>query len=94
MDNPRYTSVDDLQAETTLSEAAAKCGAGIEAHGSGRQVRLDCAFGCPGDHAGMREVSVDTGNPQKVFCCHAYECQVRGNLLALMQSRARCLLKQ
>lgn len=84
MNNPTYASVDDLQAQTTLQEAAAKCGATIEVHGEGRQVRLDCPFTCPGDHAGRREISVDTGNPQKVFACHAYQCQVRGNLLALM----------
>ena len=84
MDKPRYTSVDDLQAETTLAEAAAKCGISLDTHGSGRQVRLDCPFGCPGDHIGKREISVDTSNPQKVFCCHAYECHLRGNLLALM----------
>ena len=84
MTEARYTSVDDLQTQLTLSEAAAKCGTSLEIHGSGQQVRLDCPFGCPGDHAGKREISVDTGNPQKVFCCHAYGCQVRGNLLTLM----------
>ena len=84
MDPPKYASVDDLQAQTTLQEAAAKCGVTLEVHGSGRQVRLDCPFGCPGDHAGKRELSVDTGNPQKVFACHAYNCQLRGNLLTLM----------
>jgi hypothetical protein len=46
MEQPRYVSVDDLQAQTTLQEAAAKCGVEIEVHGSGRQVRLDCPFGC------------------------------------------------
>src|SRR5947209_8674282 len=84
MNNPKYLSVDDLQAQTTLQEAAAKCGVSLEVHGSGRQVRLDCPFHCAGDHAGKRELSVDTGNPQKVFACHAYSCQVRGNLLSLM----------
>ena len=84
MHEAQYTSVDDLQAQLTLPEAAAKCGASLEVHGSGKQVRLDCPFGCAGDHAGKRELSVDTGNPQKVFCCHAYGCQVRGNLLTLM----------
>ena len=84
MNNPRYISVDDLQAQTSLDEAAAKCGVTIETHGSGRQIRLDCPFGCPGEHVGMREISVDTTNPQKVFCCHAYTCNLRGNLLALM----------
>lgn len=84
MNNPNYLSVDDLQAQTTLPEAAAKCGGSVEVHGSGRQVRLDCPFNCAGDHAGKRELSVDTGNPQKVFACHAYGCQVRGNLLSLM----------
>jgi 5S rRNA maturation endonuclease (ribonuclease M5) len=84
MDKPRYISVDDLQAQTSLEEAAAKCGVTIVTHGNGRQARLDCPFGCAGDHVGMREISVDTGNPQKVFCCHAYQCQLRGNLLALM----------
>ncbi len=84
LNQSRYISVDDLQAETTLQEAAAKCNVTVEVHGTGRQVRLDCPFNCPGDHAGKREVSVDTGNPQKVFTCHAYQCQTRGNLLALM----------
>lgn len=83
--NPnQYRSVDDVQAQTTLEEAAAKCNVVVEVHGTGRQVRLDCPFSCEGDHAGKRELSVDTGNPQKVFACHAYQCQVRGNLLALM----------
>lgn len=77
-------SVDDLQSQITLSEAASKCGVSIDAQGNGRQIRLDCAFGCPGDHAGKRELSVDASNPQKVFCCHAYGCQIRGNLLTLM----------
>lgn len=84
MNERSYRSVDDLQAETTLQDAAAKCGATLELHGSGGQARLDCNFGCPGDHAGKRELSVDTGNPQKVFTCHAYQCQVHGNLLTLM----------
>ena len=84
MNQPQYVSVDELQAQTTLQEAAAKCGVTVDMHGSGRQVRLDCPFGCPGDHVGKRELSVDTGNPQKVFACHAYQCQVRGNLLTLM----------
>src|SRR6202051_4612847 len=82
--NKHYQSVDDAQAQTTLPEAAAKCNVVVEVHGSGRQIRLDCPFSCPGDHAGKREISVDTGNPQKVFACHAYGCQVRGNLLTLM----------
>ena len=77
-------SVDDLQSQITLSEAASKCGVSIDAPSTGRQVRLDCPFGCHGDHVGKREISVDTSNPQKVFCCHAYGCQVRGNLLSLM----------
>lgn len=84
MDTPKYSSVDDLQASTTLVEAAAKCGVALDVLGSGRQVRIDCPFHCAGDHAGRREVSIDTGNPQKVFACHAYGCQVRGNLLTLM----------
>lgn len=84
MNHPRYTNIDDLQAQVTLQDAAAKCGIALEVHGSGKQMRIDCPFGCPGDHAGKREISVDTGNPQKVFCCHAYGCQVRGNLLTLM----------
>ncbi len=79
-----YIDVDELQAQTSLAEAAAKCGFPLDIHGSGQEVRLDCLFGCPGDHAGKREIAVNTGNPQKVFCCHAYGCQFRGNLLTLM----------
>lgn len=84
MNQNQYRSVDDVQAQTTIEEAAAKCNVAVEVHGTGRQVRLDCPFNCEGDHAGKRELSVDTGNPQKVFACHAYQCQVRGNLLTLM----------
>ena len=84
MKEKQYLSVDDIQAQMSLEEAAAKCNAIIDVHGTGRQVRLDCPFGCEGDHAGKREISVDTANPQKVFACHAYSCQMRGNLLALM----------
>ena len=84
LNEPRYINVDDLQAQTSLAEAAAKCGVTLAIHGGARQVRIDCAFACAGDHAGKREISVDTANPQKVFACHAYECQLRGNLLALM----------
>jgi len=84
MNQPRYVNVDDLQAQTTLQEAADKCGVMLDVHGSGAQVRIDCPFGCAGDHAGRREISVDTSNPQKIFCCHAYHCQARGNLLTLM----------
>lgn len=84
MNAQRYKNVDELQAEITLQEAAAKCSVRLDVHGSGRQVRLDCPFNCSGDHAGKREISVDTSNPQKVFACHAYSCQMRGNLLTLM----------
>lgn len=79
-----YVDVDRLQAETTLEEAAALCGVHLDAKPSGKEVRLDCPFGCPGDHEGRREISVATENPQKVFYCHAYQCQLRGNLLTLM----------
>jgi hypothetical protein len=84
MNQQHYQSVDDAQAKTTVQEAAAKCNTVFEVRGAGRQIRLDCPFGCQGDHAGKRELSVDTGNPQKVFACHAYGCQMRGNLLTLM----------
>lgn len=84
MNQARYQSVDELQAQTTLQDAAAKCSVVLDVHGTGRQARLDCPFGCPGDHAGKRELSVNTENPQKVFACHAYNCQMRGNLLTLM----------
>jgi hypothetical protein len=84
MNSPKYINVDELQAKTTLEEAAAICGVTLSPHGSGKEVRLDCLFGCPGDHAGKCEIAVNTENPQKVFHCHAYICQFRGNLLSLM----------
>jgi hypothetical protein len=79
-----YIDVDRLQAETTLEEAAAKCGVALDVKGGGPEVRIDCPFNCPGDHAGRKEVAVNIENPQKVFQCHAYECGCRGNLLTLM----------
>jgi len=79
-----YIDVDSLQAETPLEAAAAKCGVTLEIKGSGPEVRIDCPFSCPGDHQGRKEVAINTENPQKVFQCHAYQCQFRGNLLTLM----------
>ena len=84
MKKGEYIDVDRLQAETTLEEAARKCGVELVAKGSGKEVRIDCPFGCAGDHAGRREISVNTEHRQKVFYCHAYSCGVRGNLLTLM----------
>ncbi|MBI2480663.1 MAG: hypothetical protein HYV60_19170 [Planctomycetia bacterium] len=79
-----YIDVDRLQAETTLEAAAAKCGVPLDVKGSGPEVRIDCQFGCPGDHCGRKEVAINTENAQKVFQCHAYSCGFRGNLLTLM----------
>jgi hypothetical protein len=84
MEKSGYVDVDELQARTSLEEAAAKCGVRLDAKAHGAEARIDCPFSCPGDHAGRREVSISTDNPQKVFYCHAYQCQLRGNLLALM----------
>ncbi len=84
MNRPRYIDVDRLQAETTLEEAATKCGVEVDIRSSGREARIDCPFTCSGDHAGKREISVNTENPQKIFHCHAYQCGFRGNLLTLM----------
>ena len=79
-----YIDVDRLQAETTLEQAAAKCGVPLDVKGGGGEVRIDCQFGCAGDHCGRKEIAINTENLQKVFQCHAYECGFRGNLLALM----------
>lgn len=79
-----YINVDQLQAGTSLAEAAAKCGVPFDVRGDGKEVRLDCPFHCVGDHSGRREIAVNVENPQKVFMCHAYQCGFRGNLLALM----------
>lgn len=84
MNRPGYIDVDKLQAETTLEAAAAKCGVTLDIKGSGPEVRIDCPFGCAGDHRGRKEVAINTDNPQKVFQCHAYQCGFRGNLLTLM----------
>lgn len=79
-----YIDVDRLQAETTLEGAAAKCGVSLDVKGTGAEVRIDCQFGCGGDHCGRKEIAINTENPQKIFQCHAYECGFRGNLLTLM----------
>lgn len=84
MQKSGYVNVDELQAALSLDEAAARCGVRLDAKPSGTEVRIDCPFSCPGDHAGRRELSISTDNPQKVFYCHAYQCQLRGNLLTLM----------
>ena len=79
-----YVDINQLQAETTLEEAAAECGVALGVKGTGKEVRIDCPFGCAGDHPGRKEISINTENPQKVFMCHAYQCGFRGNLLSLM----------
>ena len=79
-----FVNVDQLQAETTLEDAALKCGVTLNTTGSGSEVRIDCPFGCPGDHVGRKEISINKANSEKVFCCHSYQCQFRGNMLALM----------
>ena len=79
-----YIDVDRLQAETSLEAAAAKCGIPLDVKGGGTEVRIDCQFGCAGDHCGRKEIAINTENPQKVFQCHAYECGFRGNMLTLM----------
>jgi len=84
MNTGKFVDVDAFQRETSLEEAAELCGVQINVTGSGRNVRLDCPFGCDGDHAGKAEIAVDTENPAKQWVCHAYSCQVRGNLLTLM----------
>ena len=84
MNRPGYIDVDKLQAETSLEAAAAKCGVSLDVRGTGPELRIDCPFGCPGDHHGRRELAINTDNPQKIFMCHAYECGFRGNLLTLM----------
>ena len=72
--------VDTAKQETSLEEAARKCGIELDVHGSGANVRIDCLFGCAGDHVGKREISVSTEG-DKLFRCHAYSCGFRGNLL-------------
>ena len=85
MNQPRgFVNVDQLQKDTSLDDAAQKCGVMLNASGSGVEVRIDCPFDCPGDHLGRKELSVNTANDEKVFCCHSYQCGFRGNLLALM----------
>ena len=79
-----FIDVDRLQAETTLEEAAARCGVTLDIRQSGKEARIGCPFGCQGDHAGKKEIAVNTEHPQKVFYCHAYQCGFRGNLLMLM----------
>jgi hypothetical protein len=84
MNKPGYIDVDKLQAETTLEEAAAKCGIPLDMKGTGAEVRIDCPFSCAGDHCGRKEIAINTENPQKVFQCHAYQCGFRGNMLTLL----------
>ena len=76
--------MDRAKAEITLQEAANRCGVTLDVHPSSPNIRIDCPFNCPGDHAGKRELSVNVDNPDKVFRCHNYECQFRGNLIHLM----------
>jgi len=79
-----FVDVDQFQRDTTLEEAARLCGTAVEISGTGRNVRIDCPFNCPGDHACKREIAVDVQNAAKQWMCHSYQCQTHGNLLNLM----------
>lgn len=83
-----YIDVDELQAHTSLEEAAAKCGVTIEVKGNGAEQRIDCPFACDGDHSGRKEVAINIENAQKIFQCHAYACGFKGNMLTLMHAWA------
>jgi hypothetical protein len=85
MEKSGYVDIDSLQAQTSLEEAAKLCGVQLDIRGQGKEVRIDCPFGCEGDHCGRKEIAINTDNPQKVWLCHAYQCtKFRGNLLTLM----------
>lgn len=84
MKSPGYSNIDELQARTSLQDAAALCSVPLDVKGSGKEVRIDCPFGCSGDHCGRKEIAINTENPQKVWQCHSYQCGFRGNLLTLM----------
>ncbi len=80
-----WIDVDNWMAEQTLASAATVCGQhSLEVSGSGANQRIDCPFACEGDHAGKREIAIDTDNMAKQWKCHAYGCECRGNLLNLM----------
>ena len=84
-----YFDIDRLQAETNLEGAVAKCRIPLDVKGSGAEVRIDCQFGCSGDHGGRKEIAINTENAQKIFQCHAYECGFRSNLLTLTHGSPR-----
>lgn len=84
MNRKNYVDVDTFQRNRSLDGAAALCGVKLDVTGSGGNVRIDCPFGCEGDHASKREIAVDTQNAAKQWKCHAYGCEMRGNLLTLM----------
>lgn len=80
-----WINVDEWMANQSLQSAADACGHGtLQVTGSGKNVRIDCPFNCAGDHASKREIAVDSESPGKVWKCHAYGCECRGNLLNLM----------
>ena len=86
MSKPKhFINVDAWMAEQTLTSAAATCGVpSLEVSGSGANQRIDCPFACEGDHAEKRDIAVDADSSAKVWKCHAYQCECRGNLLNLM----------
>ena len=80
-----WINVDEWMSDQSLQSAADACGHGsLDTSGSGSNLRIDCPFACEGDHASKREITVDSENPAKVWKCHAYGCECRGNLLNLM----------
>jgi hypothetical protein len=84
MEKPGYVNVDEVVARTTIEEAASLCGVQLDVKQSGKEARIDCPFGCQGDHRGRKEIAVNIENPNRVFLCHSYSCGFRGTLLTLM----------
>jgi len=85
MNQPKrgFVNVDELQAKTTLEQAAEACGHSLtEIRRSGKEARIPCPFHNAAETD--RSLAVNVEHPQKVFICHSYQCRVRGNLLLLM----------
>ena len=84
MDSPRPTlpPFDDMLAALSLEQIAEACNVEIE-QTIGKEVKIACPFGCPGQANGQQPISVNKEGA-KLARCHAEMCDMSCNVAYLV----------
>lgn len=85
MKKPGYINVDELMQRADITAVLKSLGVQETIHRAGDEIRLRCILACGHDcPSGNRALAINTAHPAKLWQCHVYECQQRGNLVALV----------